>query len=235
MSEIDDIIQGKTLEAVRSYEMFLPGERILMALSGGKDSLTLVGILGQLRLNGELNAHLEAVWVETDAGCGEGVLDGPAGALCRSLEIPLRHIRYDIIEEAGEKLSCFYCALRRRSAMFKMATDDGFNSLAFGHHRDDVAETLVMNMLFHGNISTMSPAVSFFGGKLRVIRPLALVDERETARWVAERGLAAVACSCPRSAENIRASVKEWLAEIETEAPGVGKRIFDAMHMKGER
>lgn len=216
-------------QTILDYNMLRPGDKVLIALSGGKDSLTLLHILNWLRADPQFNFELCAVHIETDASCGTGIFGGLLQGLCGELGVPIQHIYFPIIEDAGEQLSCFYCAMRRRAAMFNHASSNGFTVLAFGHHLSDMAETLLMNMSFHGNISTMTPAAEFFDGKLRIIRPLARVGESQTREFIHTMGLATAVCTCPFSSENIRSEFKKYIIETESEAPGLQTRLFQAM------
>jgi tRNA 2-thiocytidine biosynthesis protein TtcA len=220
-------------DAVDDYSMIQAGDKVLLALSGGKDSLTLLTVLKELREARGNDFELGAIHVETDASCGVGVFGSLLKGLCEENGIPIKYRYFPIIEDAGEKLSCFYCAIRRRASMFNYAVNAGYTTLAFGHHLSDMAETLLMNMSFHGNISTMTPTTSFFDGKLRVIRPLVYVHEEDTREFIADIGMGTAVCQCPFSSENIRSKFKTLLETLETENPGVRRRLFDAMQSLG--
>ncbi len=222
-------MKEKILGTIEKYEMFKPGDKVLIALSGGKDSLALVHMLGELRDEGRIAVSLGAVNVSTDAVCGVGIFQDLLRGFCSDRNIPVDRIYFPIIEDAGEQLSCFYCAMRRRAAMFEYASKRGYSVLAFGHHLDDMAETVIMNMVFNGNISTMSPTVEIFDGELRLVRPLADVREYETAALVQELKLQTAVCSCPFSSMNIRGTIKEYLTDREGEIAGVRENIVNAI------
>ena len=226
-------LQDEVLKGIREYDMIPAGARVLVALSGGKDSLTLLHLLAGFR--GDLGMELYAAHVETDAGCGEGIVERVLQRVCDGLEIPLHRQSFPILAEAGDRLSCFYCAMRRRASLFSLAVDEGYDTLAFGHHLDDMAETLVMNAVFHGNLSTMTPKLSFFDGKLTVIRPLVFVREARNAEYVAGLGLPTAVCGCPYSSDNVRAAAKDWLYMADQAAPGVPERLYAAMRNLGGR
>jgi len=226
-------LRDEVLRGIRRYDMIPCGERVLLALSGGKDSLTLLHLLAGFRE--VLGVELDAAHVETDGGCGEGIFDRVLKDVCDGLEVPLHRLSFPIFAEAGEKLTCFYCAMRRRAALFRLAVDEGFGTLAFGHHLDDMVETLVMNAMFHGNLSTMTPKVSFFDGALNVVRPLVFIREARLAEHAESLGLSTAVCGCPYSTDNVRARVKDWLHRADRAAPGVQERLYDAMRALGGR
>jgi tRNA 2-thiocytidine biosynthesis protein TtcA len=217
--------------AIDAYGMVPRGARVLLALSGGKDSLALLHLLAELRA--DLGMDLAAAHVETDTGCGAGIFERVLAGLCAGLGVPAHRVRFPILAEAGDRLTCYYCAMRRRAALFSLAVREGFDTLAFGHHMDDMAETLVMNAVFHGNLSTMTPRVAFFEGGLRVIRPLAFVREAQTRACVQELGLSTAVCGCPYSTDNVRAAVKRWLREVDETDAGAAERVFEAMRSLG--
>ena len=225
--EADVDLRDEMRRGIREYGMIPPGSRVLLALSGGKDSLTLLHLLAEAR--GDLDMALAAAHVETDADCGAGVFKRLLAGLCARLDVPLHRLSFRILADAGDRLSCSYCALRRRAALFRLAVDNGFDILAFGHHLDDMGETLVMNAVFRGNLSTMTPKVTLFNGALTVIRPLVFVREDHLAEFALDRGLSTAACACPWSKDNVRTAVKGWLREADAAAPGVQERLYDAM------
>ena len=224
-------LRDEVLRGIREYDMVPAGARVLLALSGGKHSLTLLHLLAGFREI--LGMELAAAHVETDAGCGEGVFERVLRGVCADLDVPLHRLFFPILEDAGETLSCFYCAMRRRAALFELAMSQGFGTLAFGHHLDDMAETLVMNAVFHGNLSTMTPKVAFFDGALTVIRPLVFIREARMAEYVAGLGLSTAVCGCPYSTDNVRAGIKGWLRSADQVEPGVPERLYAAMRALG--
>ena len=226
-------LREEVLRGIREYGMIPRGARVLLALSGGKDSLTLLHLLAGFREI--LEFDLAAAHVETDTGCGEGVADRVLQGVCDGLGVHLYRQSFPILAEAGDKLSCFYCAMRRRASLFSLAVDEGFGTLAFGHHLDDMAETLVMNAVFHGNLSTMTPKVTFFDGALTVCRPLVFIRESRLAEYVLNLGLSTAVCGCPYSSDNVRAAIKDWLYMADQVEPGVPERLYGAMRALGGR
>lgn len=140
-----------------------------------------------------------------------------------------RTIFFPILKEAEGRTDCFYCALRRRTALIKLAFATGFNAIAFGHHLDDLIETLLMNVIYHGNISTMPPRVGFFNGALKVIRPLCRVLEEQTRRYAANQTFVEPSYRCPGSQLSTRRETKEFIAKVEKLVPAVKQNLFGFM------
>ncbi len=226
-------LRDEVLRGIREYDMIPSGARVLLALSGGKDSLTLLHLLAEFRET--LGMELAAAHVETDTGCGAGIFERVLQGVCDGLDVPLYRQSFPILAKAQEKLTCFYCAMCRRASLFNLAVDEGYGILAFGHHLDDMAETLVMNAVFHGNLSTMTPKVAFFDGALELIRPLVFIREARLAEYVLGLGLSTAVCGCPYSTDNVRAAIKDWLFTADQVAPGVPERLYGAMRSLGGR
>lgn len=233
MEDTFGTIRGAGLEAIRAWQMIPDGARVLVGMSGGKDSLALMHVLADLVASGELRCQPEGLHIETDAPCDPGVYERLIKPECDRLGIPCHKVFFPIMEASGPSLSCFYCAMRRRAAMFKFAEEHAFPVLALGHHLDDLGETLLMNMVFHGNISTMSPVQTFFKGKLRLIRPFAAIPETEFKAYRDHTGLPFRPSGCPFSSANIRGTVKRWLGAAEQQYPGSKLRILKALQALG--
>jgi tRNA 2-thiocytidine biosynthesis protein TtcA len=140
---------------------------------------------------------------------------------------PLSHSDYN------RKNPCFLCSRLRRKRIFEIAAERGCNKIAFGHHRDDIIETLLINLFYGREISTMLPDQPIFGGKLHIIRPLAYVREGLVKRYAKERGFPFIENRCPTSRTSKRRRVKELLDDMEKESPQIRENIWKAMgHVK---
>ena len=206
----------------REHQLLQDGDRIALALSGGKDSCTLLDAL--LKRRGLEKYVLIPIHVipAPDMACGSGA-DVPS--LCAWLDG--LGVEYHIIsaqEAIGEpkrksQHPCFYCAWRRRKALFNAAQELGCNKLALAHNADDVAQTTLLNLFYQGKVTTMYPRVPLFDGRLVVIRPLAYVPEKEIARYASECDFPPAPPSCQAAGTSKRALMRDVLRMVEKSHP----------------
>jgi tRNA 2-thiocytidine biosynthesis protein TtcA len=203
---------GTTL---RDQELLSEGDRLLVGLSGGKDSMILLETLAERRGAVPFNFDILAAHVEA-AGIGYHIDRAKLTAFCDTLEIPLhfRTIEPDL-EKDPSKAACFICSWHRRKALFDLTRELGCNKLALGHHRNDAVETLLMNMIYHGSISSLPYSLEMFGGRVRLIRPLLDLDERMLDEYASLNDLVKVEKSCPREDRTRRNNIRELLGKVE--------------------
>lgn len=209
---------GKT---IKKYGMIEEGDRILVGVSGGKDSLTLLKILKD-RMGFYPNTYeLLALHVASDLKC-EGLID----PVLLEGYFKKNGYAYKIVGmniDPGRKgLNSFWCSMNRRRVLFEMANRLGYNKIALAHHRNDVLETLFLNMFFHGEVSTMLPVQSLFRGRITIIRPLYNMPESDTRRFSRLYNFPSVHCRCPFEKETKREMFKRILNEIERVHPKAG-------------
>jgi tRNA 2-thiocytidine biosynthesis protein TtcA len=211
----DKQLHALTGRALHQFGMLAPGDRVLLGISGGKDSLTLLEMMLARRRVIPFDFELIAAHVDP------GAPDYDPGPLMDHLEgrgVETRLIASDAVVRAhaddNREGPCFRCAQIRRTALFKLADELGCGKLALAHHKDDVIETLFLNLLYAGNVSTMRPVQELFQGRLHLIRPLVLVDEAQTARYAREFELPVTDYCCPSHGRSRRHQVKAWLNEI---------------------
>jgi tRNA 2-thiocytidine biosynthesis protein TtcA len=203
---------GTTL---RDHSMISGGDRVLVGLSGGKDSMILLKALQER--NGALpfDFTLEAAHVEA-TGIGYRIEREKLSVFCADLGIPLHYRTIDPdLEKDPSKAACFVCSWHRRRELFNLTRELGFNKLALGHHRNDAVETLLLNMIYHGSISSLPYTLEMFGGRVRLIRPLMDLDERmleDFARW---NGLVNIEKSCPHEDRTRREDIRKIIREVE--------------------
>jgi tRNA 2-thiocytidine biosynthesis protein TtcA len=183
----------------RRYGLLADGDTILLAVSGGKDSLTMLELLERRRRTGQERYSLVAAHIVSDYHCGRKVPDDWLATHCQTRGIPLVMESVAIAENiaVADQSHCYLCARERRRALFEIAGRMGCNKLAFGHHADDVAETTLMNLFYSGRIDTIDPKATFFDGRLTVIRPLILIEERDIVPFAQASGFPLSGEPCP--------------------------------------
>lgn len=218
----------KINKAVRDFAMIENGDRIAVALSGGKDSLSLLEMLSYRQRFARESYTLVAVHVVGDSR-------GPDMPAYPQLEewLMSRGIQYmirPVFVPEGESMpmDCSRCTWNRRRTIFEMADSLGCNKVAFGHHLDDLAETSLLNLIHHGRIETMAPKREYFGGKFVLIRPLAYIPEREIERFAATREFPAPPPDCPLGQCTQRSRMKALIAEMEKDCPKVRQNLVRA-------
>jgi len=216
--------------------MISDGDRIVVGLPGGKDSLTLLWLLAERRVRVPLKYELFPVYI--DPGF-EGGFSEEIEVYCRNAGFPLRieHTDYGIRGHSSinRENPCFLCSRLRRKRLFKIAEELECTKLALGHNQDDIIETLFLNMCYAGQISTMSPCQHFFGGRLHIIRPLAFAGEDIIRRFAAENGFPEFENPCPSAKVSKRNEIKVLLKQLYMSNKNARGNIFRALsHVKTE-
>lgn len=215
----------KVNKAVYEFDMILDGDRIAVALSGGKDSFSLLEILRYRQQHVPEKHTLAAVHVIGDA---RGPKLPPYPQLEEWLqESEIEYLIRPTFLPDDEKLpmTCERCTWNRRRTLFEMARDLGCNKVAFGHHLDDLAETALLNVIHHGRNETMALNAEYFGGALTVIRPLAYVPESELRRFASAHEFPSPPPTCPRGEHTQRQRAKELIAEMKRDCPRVKSNL----------
>ena len=239
-------------KACAGYGLIEEGDHILVGLSGGKDSLALVELLGRraqiyvprfrvtavhVRVK-ERNYQADMSWLEAfcasvkvplivrDTEIGERPT--PTNVLRTAIGSPIEQSSSPV---KGREINnpCFLCSWYRRKALFDLAQELGCNKIALGHHRDDVAQTLLMNMIYQGTFATIPPRLKMEKMPLTIIRPLYLIDEADIARYAEEQGWPKPPKLCPYEHVTSRESAKELLAHIRTMNPEAMDSLYGAM------
>lgn len=225
---------GKRIESqVRKalYDFDLVGDgHITVALSGGKDSITLLKMLKAISGRGFLPFKLNAVHVGGEFSCGAGIHEGYLKTICDELEIPLV-VRYS--DQKLANLECYSCSRERRGMIFEEAKKAGAKIVAFGHHRDDSAQTTLMNLLHRGEFAGNLPKLEMVDYGVTIIRPLIFVSESEIREFAKLEGFLRTMCQCPVGQDSMRKKTEDLLKELESHYPNVRENIARAALLYG--
>jgi tRNA 2-thiocytidine biosynthesis protein TtcA len=196
--------------AIREYDMLREGDRVAVAVSGGKDSLALLELLDRYRQTAAVRYDLCVIHVLGDA-TGIVAPHAPLAAWLDARGLPYRLVTPTLAAGDSLPLDCQRCAWLRRKALFSAADEIGCNVLAYAHHADDVAQTTLLNLLYGGSVKSLAPAASYFRGRFRLVRPLAYTPERDLARFARAAGFPPPPPSCPRGDISRRKTAREML------------------------
>ena len=224
-------------KAIHQYDMIVHGDRIVVGLSGGKDSLTLLWMLAERRARAPIDYEIFPVYIDPgfSGGYGEPLSRFVREALGFDLRVEATDFGVVAHGEANRENPCFLCARRRRRRLFEIADGLGCGKVALGHHKDDLIETFFINILYAGEVSTMLPAQSFFKGRFTVIRPLAFCDEDAIKRFARGEGFPAFQNPCPSADVSKRSEIKAMLNGLYRRNRKIKGNIFRAMrHVKPE-
>ncbi len=232
-SPLESRIAKKTTKAISDFNLIADGDRIMVGLSGGKDSWALLQILDELRQRAPIDFSLIAVNV--DSGYKDFKHDVIARTCeARGWEYRIEHtsigdLMDDILE--ANATPCSLCARLRRGVLYRIASEIGATKIALGHHLDDFIETLLLNLFFAGSLMAMPARLVSDDGQHTVIRPLAYVEEAEARLYAKERDLPIIGCCCPACGDLSlqRQRVKRLIMDLEVEHPGVKQSMLKAL------
>ncbi|OIO54513.1 MAG: tRNA 2-thiocytidine(32) synthetase TtcA [Proteobacteria bacterium CG1_02_64_396] len=230
-------------EAIRRWNMIREGDRVLLGLSGGKDSMALLLVLRHLHRASPVRFELGVANINplTDSYDPE-----PLHEIVQSLGLPFHMAREDLLTRARKHIKnasyCSFCSRLKRGLLYQIARTQGYNVLALAHHQDDIAQSFLMSAFYNGKLWTMAPNYAVREGDLRVIRPMALVRERQNRAYVAEAGIPVIEENCPaclmeerKEGEvelrmpTTREHIKALLAREELEHPRLMDSLMTAM------
>ena len=225
-------------KAIHTYGMIQDGEHIMVAVSGGKDSLTLLWELRKRLKRVPIEYHLTAVHVNPGFNSESAFR---MEAFFKTHGFPYKVIRSDVGLKAHSQENrenpCFLCARLRRKLLFETAAELGCNKIAFAHHKDDIIETFFINLFYGASISTMLPVQTFFRGNIVIIRPFFMVDEFLIERYVREMHWSPIDLGCPTASAigkngkgHKRQEIRHMLRDLYRSNKKVKGNIFHAIH-----
>lgn len=218
-------IESALRKALYDFEMVKDAPTVAVALSGGKDSLTLLCMLKAVSGRGFPPFNLHAIHVDGAYTCGAGVSSRFLQQMCEKLEVPLTLCHSD---QKLETLECYSCSRERRTLLFDAAKSVGATTIAFGHHRDDNAQTILMNLLHKGEFAGNLPKLKMYDYGVTIIRPLIYIGEKEIKTFAQQQNFLRVTCQCPVGQNSMRRQVDKLLTEIEALYPNARENVARA-------
>ncbi len=220
------------IKAIKKYELIQDGDKIAVAISGGKDSVILAKLFQELHRHGMKNFELE--FIGMDPGYNKENRD----ALERNmayLNIPIKifdHHVFSVVDELASDSPCYLCARMRRGSLYSYAKELGCNKIALGHHFDDVIETIIMNIFCSGQYKTMMPKLKSTNFKgMELIRPMYLIKEKDILKFVNNAGMEFMNCGCKLADEKLeskRKDIKELIKTLSLDFDNLEKNIFNS-------
>lgn len=218
-------IESLIRKACYDFDLLQDAKSICVALSGGKDSLTLLFMLAAIKGRGFLDFALSAAHVSGEFSCGASMQESYLKKVCHQLKIPL------VIQHATQKLEeleCYSCSRERRKMIFAAAKELGASTIAFGHHQDDHVQTLLLNLLHKGEFEGNLPKVPMHRYGVTIIRPMIYVSENDVISFAQAHGFARVTCQCPVGQFSKRKKVEGHLRKMEADFPHLRGNLAQA-------
>ncbi len=236
MATVEQIVDRRFREALVRFHMLSDGDKVLVGVSGGKDSLCLLELLARRSRvqRPQFSVHALHVWMEnityeTDTTWLQG--------FCDRLGVPLHIVttRFDAPREGQkEKPACFLCSWMRRKQLFQVAQQLGCNKIAFGHHQDDLIHTSLMNIFYQGHFSTMPAVLQMRKMPLTIIRPLCLQHETDIVEWAAAHGYEKQRKQCPYEHDTQRTAMRRVFESIEAANAEARYSVWNALEREGK-
>lgn len=218
-------LESMCRKALFEFDLLEGKKKIGIALSGGKDSLTLLFLLKAISGRGFPEFDLTALHVDGEFSCGAGLSKGFVREICRELDVPL------VVKSSKrklEELECYSCSRERRRLLFEAAKECGIERIAFGHHREDLIETLLLNLLHKAEFAANLAKVPMHVYGITIIRPLIYIAEEEIQRFAEMYDFARVVCQCPVGQDSKRKRTGDLIGVLEKEFPNARQNLLQA-------
>lgn len=200
-------------KACFDYSLIENGDKILIGASGGKDSTALIEYFSQRSKRPDCNFEYKALFIKSDFApeFPKGIIN-----LFNDWNVPFETINVNITERVkdGQKMSCYWCSTQRRTELLNYAIKNGYNKIALGHHMDDMLETLLMNMLNKGELSTMPPKLKYDNFPVTIIRPLCYISENRLIEHAEQNGSSGFTCTCNYQDNSTRKEARKLLEQL---------------------
>ncbi|MCP3926843.1 MAG: tRNA 2-thiocytidine(32) synthetase TtcA [Desulfobacterales bacterium] len=217
-------------KAINDFSLISDGDKIVVGISGGKDSFTLLNLLVDMLAVVPINYKLFPVYI--DPGF-ENSFASELKNCCKKIGLNLKVVSSDIgiyaHSDKNTENPCFLCSRLRRKRLFEIADELGCYKIALGHNKDDIIETLFLNMFYSGRIYTMKPSQDFFNGTINIIRPLSYVDEDLIIKYSTQSDFPIFKNPCPSAGKTKRSDVKVFLNELYKTNPNIKGSIFKSL------
>jgi len=217
-------------QAMHNYEMLADTDRVLIAVSGGVDSLVLSWILNYWLHKAPIHYNILAVYIDNGFDISTSA---KVAEQLQNIGVPYQIEKTDFWQRAAAaeegKSICYHCARLRRNRLFAIAEEQGFNKIGFGHHKDDILETFFINLLYAGNISTMVPKQKLFDGRIHIIRPMAYLEKKDIIAIADAASIVPVKNPCPQDNNSKRQEARKLVASLSQLDPKVKSNIFAAL------
>jgi tRNA(Ile)-lysidine synthetase-like protein len=218
-------LESMCRKALFEFSMLQEDSKIAIALSGGKDSLTLLFLLKAVSGRGFPELDLHAIHVNGEFSCGAGVDSQFLQKICNELGVSYTSCQSS---QKRETLECYSCSRERRKLIFEAAKAKGIKTIAFGHHRDDSIQTLLMNLLHKAEFAANLPKVHMYDYGVTIIRPLIYISEQEIKEFATLHGFARIMCQCPVGQNSMRRQVSKLISDIEVLFPNARENLSQA-------
>jgi tRNA(Ile)-lysidine synthase TilS/MesJ len=225
-------IWAKFIKAIKEYNLIKNGDKIAVAISGGKDSMLMAKLFQELKRHRQMDFELE--FIVMDPGYHENIKELLIDN-CKYLNIPIKIFEsgiFRIVDHIAKDYPCYMCAKMRRGALYSKAAELGCNKLALGHHFNDVIETTLLNIFYSGNFKTMLPKLKSTNFEnMELIRPMYFIQEEHIERFTQISGIWPLNCACMVAAKKTsskRYEMKELIKNLKSNFKDVDKSIFNA-------
>lgn len=228
-SKIEKKLESLVRKALYTFNM-VESTPLAIALSGGKDSLTMLYMLKKISGLGFKKIPMKAIYVDGEFSCGPSVAKSHIETFCKELDIPLYTLQSKITKQS---LNCYSCSRERRSLIFRKAKELGCKEIAFGHHKDDVLQTLLLNLFHKGEFAGQLAKIPMHDYGITIIRPLYYVLESQILTFAKQKDFFRLMCMCPVGATSKRNEVKEIIKDLEKKFPNIKTNLFLSLQESG--